>query len=344
MKKALSRSAVFFMGVVLPILLLVVPLQITAQEQAELIVEPGKGVYGLQIFIKGTGFAPNSQIQIEAFSQTIAPQSDNTGQFMVMAFAPTDASKFKPGDYTIIARDAEGNTAEAAFVLEALTSTARPTRPTGAAASATQPSAPVATAGSTEAATLGGGSSNILLMIIVVGAVGLALLAIVIFLTLSRREEPSCPPTDTPPERTAPARTAAPQRPADAEAVTPGASSSDPGLGETTLVMPAIPKLSTKPTLQIVGGEGEGTTFALEQKTTVLGRGEDCDIVINHPMVSRHHAKIVRVGPSYYIHDLQSTNGTMVNGQRIDQHVLQSEDEIQIGMTLLLFTQPTSEE
>ena len=342
MKKALSRSAVFFMGVVLLILLLVVPLQITAQELAELIVEPGKGVYGLQIFIKGTGFAPNSQIQIEAFSQTIAPQSDNTGQFMVMAFAPTDASKFKPGDYTIIARDAEGHAAEAAFILEALTSTARPTRLTGAAA-ATQPSAPIAAPGSTEAATLGGGSSNILLMIIVVGAVGLALLAIVISLTPPRREDPSCPPPDPPPARTAPARTAAPHRPPDTEAATPGVSSSDPGLGETTLVMPTIPKLSTKPTLQIVGGEGEGTTFALEQKTTVLGRGEDCDIVINHPMVSRHHAKIVRVGPSYYIHDLQSTNGTMVNGQRIDQHVLQSEDEIQIGMTLLLFTQPTSE-
>jgi pSer/pThr/pTyr-binding forkhead associated (FHA) protein len=121
------------------------------------------------------------------------------------------------------------------------------------------------------------------------------------------------------------------------------ASEPGPTQGETTLVMPALPKLSTRPTLQIVSGEGEGTVFSLEQKTTVIGRGEDCDIVINHPLVSRHHAKIVRVGPSYYVHDLQSTNGTMVNSQRIDQHVLQPEDELQIGVTLMLFQQAKSE-
>ncbi len=107
--------------------------------------------------------------------------------------------------------------------------------------------------------------------------------------------------------------------------------------------MQSIPKLSTRPTLQVVGGDDDGTVYSLDQKTTVLGRGDDCDIVINHPMVSRHHAKIVRVGPSYYIHDLQSTNSTLVNGQRIDQHVLQPDDEIQIGVTLFLFQQPQGE-
>ena len=184
---------------------------------------------------------------------------------------------------------------------------------------------------------------------IAAGVVGLLLLAVAIIFTLVRRKEPTCPPA----ERSA---VRAPSHPRASEtsglSSGPEATSPDGELvegseplkqGETTLVMPAVPKLSTRPTLQIMEGEGEGTVFSLDQKTVVLGRGEDCDVVINHPMVSRHHAKIVRVGPSFYIHDLQSTNGTMVNGENIDQHVLQPEDEIQIGVTLLLFQQPKVE-
>ena len=95
-------------------------------DRAELICEPNRGTYGLQIFLKGDGFAPNSQVQIEAFGQTIAPQSDNTGQFMVIAYAPSDEAKFRRGEYTLTAKDTEGTSAETMFTLEAARTTDTP--------------------------------------------------------------------------------------------------------------------------------------------------------------------------------------------------------------------------
>jgi hypothetical protein len=343
-------------GVLIAALWAVLPLSALGQQGANLAIEPGKGTYGLQLFVKGSGFAPNSQVQIEAFGQTIAPQSDNTGQFMVIAYAPTDQSKFKPGAYVIKAKDAAGASAEATFTLEELVTVGRPTaRAATPGASGTQPPAPLTPAltreapGASTAPASSGDSSLVLTIMIVAGVVGLLLLAVAVFFTVLRRREPASPP----PRSTSSAPVSAPRtskpaaRPPEPTATTGGetveAAEPGPTQGETTLVMPALPKLSTRPTLQIVGGEGEGTVFSLEQKTTVIGRGEDCDIVINHPLVSRHHAKIVRVGPSYYVHDLQSTNGTMVNSQRIDQHVLQPEDELQVGVTLMLFQQAKSE-
>ena len=365
MKMARSIGPWLIVGLFVVVTLLAMPLHALAQGGAELICEPNKGTYGLQIYLKGNGFTPKSQVQIQAFGQTIAPQADNTGQFMVIAFAPTDEAKFKPGAYTLTAQDSEGNAAEAIFELEVLTPVTRPTSAAAPSSPVPQPTPP-ATTSSTESppavlatptavgATIApsgtdeaGGLSNVVLIVIVVGVVGLLILAVVIFFTLARRQEPvSAPETikSAPGPKTA-AQGATRQPPAQRAAENAEEPASERPLtpGETTLVMPAVPKLSTRPTLQIIEGEGEGTVFSLEQKTTVIGRGEDCDIVVNHPMVSRHHAKVVRVGPSFYIHDLQSTNGTMVNGENIDQHVLQPEDEIQVGVTLLLFQQPNAE-
>lgn len=368
MKIIYFKAVVAALGLAATVLWLFAPLCVLGQGGAELICEPNRGSYGLQIFLKGNGFAPNSQIQIEAFGQTIAPQSDNTGQFMVIAFAPTDEAKFKPGEYTLTAKDSTGATAETVFALEALQTVVRPTKPSSPTSAIAQPTLPPA-AGSPEATatatqlipggvvtltpteSAGGlGLPNIETIVIFAGVVGLLLLAVVIFFTLARRKEPTCPPTEQAAVQQAPrprppesARPSAKPTTATPPAQESGQSSQPLQQGETTLVMPTVPKLSSRPTLQIIEGEGEGTVFSLDQKTTVIGRGEDCDIVINHPMVSRHHAKIVRVGPSFYIHDLQSTNGTMVNGENIDQHVLQPEDEIQIGVTLLLFQQPKVE-
>ena len=366
MKITHFKTSLAVLGLAVVAVLLMMPLHALSQGGAELICEPNKGAYGLQIFLKGNGFAPNTQVQIEAFGQTIAPQSDNTGQFMVIAFAPTDEAKYKPGEYTLVAKDSAGTSAEAIFVLEALQTVVRPTQSAGPTSAVTQPtpppppSSPAAVPTATQSVPAGvttapvepaggGGLSTLAIVVIAAGIVGLLLLAVAIFFTLARRKEPTCPPVEQPTTRQASRpRASEPPKPSPKPQTAPSTQEADQSSepltqGETTLVMPAVPKLSTRPTLQIMEGEGEGTVFSLDQKTTVLGRGEDCDVVINHPMVSRHHAKIVRVGPSFYIHDLQSTNGTMVNGENIDQHVLQPEDEIQIGVTLLLFQQPKVE-
>ena len=77
-------------------------------------------------------------------------------------------------------------------------------------------------------------------------------------------------------------------------------------------------------------------------KTIIIGR-EVGDIKIKHPAVSARHAKIEKTGNSFAIHDMGSTNGTLVNDQSITSHELQTGDVITIGKYNLTF-QDTEEE
>ncbi len=73
-------------------------------------------------------------------------------------------------------------------------------------------------------------------------------------------------------------------------------------------------------------------TLAIEEKTIILGRDEKCDLFLNDPRVSRHHARLVRTGDIIIIEDLGSTNGTFVNGMRIEgASRLRSGDIVSIG-------------
>jgi pSer/pThr/pTyr-binding forkhead associated (FHA) protein len=49
----------------------------------------------------------------------------------------------------------------------------------------------------------------------------------------------------------------------------------------------------------------------------VIGRGDDCDLTLPCRLVSRHHAEIRRRGDGVYVRDLDSRNGTLLNGERI---------------------------
>ncbi len=75
-----------------------------------------------------------------------------------------------------------------------------------------------------------------------------------------------------------------------------------------------------------------GCRYSLADKTLALGRGEDCDIRIQDNSVSRRHAKIEPSADGYYVHDLQSTNGTFVNDRQLDNSwLLQDGDYVRIG-------------
>ncbi|MBN1289729.1 MAG: DUF3662 and FHA domain-containing protein [Actinobacteria bacterium] len=78
--------------------------------------------------------------------------------------------------------------------------------------------------------------------------------------------------------------------------------------------------------------------FELENKTIQIGRsGQDNDIVLPDPNVSRVHVRIYLKGNSYFIEDLNSTNGTVVNEEGIQVHELKDNDVIRLGGTRLLF-------
>jgi len=76
----------------------------------------------------------------------------------------------------------------------------------------------------------------------------------------------------------------------------------------------------------------------------LIGRGPDCQIVIRDPLVSRHHAKIAKAYGGYFVEDLNSTNGIMVNGRRINKQMLKYGDKVQVGTHDLSFVSEDNEE
>ena len=85
-------------------------------------------------------------------------------------------------------------------------------------------------------------------------------------------------------------------------------------------------------------GKEPGRTFEMRKDRTTIGRSRESDIFLEDLAVSRLHTTIARDEHGRYIvHDESSANGTFVNGQRINEHVLEEGDEIQVGQTILAF-------
>lgn len=82
--------------------------------------------------------------------------------------------------------------------------------------------------------------------------------------------------------------------------------------------------------------EVAGTAYPLVRAVSRLGRGSDTDIRIEDPGASRNHCEIV-LGQPVLVRDLNSTNGTFVNGQRISQAEVADGTTIMIGTTHLVF-------
>jgi pSer/pThr/pTyr-binding forkhead associated (FHA) protein len=89
--------------------------------------------------------------------------------------------------------------------------------------------------------------------------------------------------------------------------------------------------------LIIIYGDHAGREYRLGSKTVLIGRTDQCDIIINDSSVSRKHASIESKDGRFLLQDLKSTNGTQVNGESIDVHLLSHGDKIRIGRTVLQF-------
>jgi two-component system cell cycle response regulator len=91
--------------------------------------------------------------------------------------------------------------------------------------------------------------------------------------------------------------------------------------------------------LEILNGGFEGMTYDLVAEEVVIGRNPTTDITLLDEGISREHALILFDDdtPGYIIEDLQSTNGTKVNGKRVRSASLVEGDEIQVGETIFRF-------
>jgi predicted component of type VI protein secretion system len=83
--------------------------------------------------------------------------------------------------------------------------------------------------------------------------------------------------------------------------------------------------------LVVVGGKHAGTAIPIPGPKFLIGRGEDCHFRPQSHLVSRRHCAIVVQEDSVAIEDAGSTNGTFVNGEKVQQQELKNGDRIKVG-------------
>jgi hypothetical protein len=97
-------------------------------------------------------------------------------------------------------------------------------------------------------------------------------------------------------------------------------------------------------TLRILEGMERGCVYSKMPLPVTIGREEDNDIQLNDDRVSRFHSKLQDHAGRIILTDLDSTNGTRVNGHPIQMRVMQHGDVIGIGRCVVLFQQNQGEE
>ena len=101
-----------------------------------------------------------------------------------------------------------------------------------------------------------------------------------------------------------------------------------------------------EPFLVREGGPDNDQTIPIEKGSTAMGRQTTNDVIVPEVGVSRKHAEIVEGDGQYHLRDLETTNGTFVNGKRITNgdHLLQDGDSIRLGTSevALVFRSPTA--
>ncbi|MES9878607.1 MAG: FHA domain-containing protein [Candidatus Sedimenticola sp. PURPLELP] len=76
---------------------------------------------------------------------------------------------------------------------------------------------------------------------------------------------------------------------------------------------------------------------ALEKQEISIGRGAECDVHLDDLSVSRHHSQLVKIYSDYFVEDLGSTNGTLLNEKPVKKHILKHGDVISFGVFRLRF-------
>jgi hypothetical protein len=115
--------------------------------------------------------------------------------------------------------------------------------------------------------------------------------------------------------------------------------------GATMIYKPKVPQATEAASLEDLGVEREvavltwdGQTKRVDKRRVLLGRSRECDIQVEDANVSRRHAELRQEGASYWIVDLESTNGIEVNGRRVKRAKLDSGDSFTVGSTDITFT------
>lgn len=133
----------------------------------------------------------------------------------------------------------------------------------------------------------------------------------------------------TPKRRKSPARPAKRARPAapdDATQVVRTSAAAAPSPATAVLRVIACPDESLV-----------GRAFAVGTEDVTLGRDAGCTVALPDSDVSRQHARIVRTGNSHVLVDMESTNGTRINGKAVSEATLRDGDTLALGGSKLVY-------
>jgi S-DNA-T family DNA segregation ATPase FtsK/SpoIIIE len=86
--------------------------------------------------------------------------------------------------------------------------------------------------------------------------------------------------------------------------------------------------------LVIVAGPDTGTSVVIKDPVTVIGRDEDCQVVLDDPRVSGQHAMVYFASGEFRVRDLNSTNGSLLNGSPLTEFAYQDGDDLRVGKTV----------
>ena len=90
-----------------------------------------------------------------------------------------------------------------------------------------------------------------------------------------------------------------------------------------------------KPILTVIEGKYTNQYWVIDKPEIILGRDDECDIVLPERQVSRQHIRFIREENRFYIEDLESRNGTWVNGQRVQGlQELFDGDEVHVALAI----------
>lgn len=116
----------------------------------------------------------------------------------------------------------------------------------------------------------------------------------------------------------------------------------NPSAEQGTDVMPTVEPLPVgeRSRLVCLTAPFAGSEFHIVLADIVVGRSPDCDVVVDHPSVSKHHIRITTRGGEVRLLDLGSSNGVLVNGERTRDSVLTAGDEVELGILRFRYVAP----
>lgn len=88
-------------------------------------------------------------------------------------------------------------------------------------------------------------------------------------------------------------------------------------------------------TLRVVAGPDTGRIIPIDDPITIIGRDETCHVVLDDPRVSTRHAMVYFAGGEFRVRDLDSTNGSLLNGSPLTEFAFQDGDDLRVGKSVV---------